>query len=344
MKKKMLSLLLVMCMLVPSVSFSAKADNGDKNEIISMLLDIYPYRADFGLGGVDFADLELGNEIQVYNYKSTGFEFSRIAYPLFCDGEMVAIVYDIGNSKWQLMTGMAELIDKLELTEIAIIYDQEGCHVFDGEQWYQILEAMSIDETKGILTESVRLNASVLLADLSSSVELGFENTTSVRRDADESYYLNVPFVSIGNYTYLSWASSIASIANYRNGSSLTTESVAQNCLGVVADVTRELGVVYQFLNNYCGGYSPYTVIPSDDELKRNLRDGYPILGFFKNERPWNLYAVIYGMTSLGTMYIMDPMEGLIMATKNATYGYSYVAPSSNNFTRLQYVISRNYG
>ena len=225
MKKRFLCILLSMCMMFSFASYSVKAEGDDKEAVISAMIDILPVKELYGLENVDFSTLEMGNKINVYNYVENAFVFSRAAYPIFGGGELIAVLYEVGASQFQLMDGIAEAIRVANCTDIAIVYARAGCYVFDGERFILIREARDQDTSKSILPVDISTinTSSVSITNLSGVTELDLASVPAIC--SDESYSLNVPYVSQGNTEYMGWAAAIASVANYKNGTNFSRTS-----------------------------------------------------------------------------------------------------------------------
>lgn len=227
--KKLLALLLTCCLLLPCTSYLAKAESNDKEAVIAAMRNIHALKYEYGMEDIDFTTLKIGESINVYDYINDTFVFSRIAYPLFSGNELVAILYHVGDSVYQVMNGMDERIKEIDCNEIAIVYDRVGCHVFDGEGFHPIYVADNAGNEKGSLEMDIdELPAiEILVSDLSVSYDLGYTNLATPRDGT--SYILNVPYVEQNPYLYLCWAGSIGAIRNYKHNLSLTAVDVARD-------------------------------------------------------------------------------------------------------------------
>ena len=128
-------------LLATSVSFPVTAsETNEKDEIIELLQMIEPQKEEVGLKDVEFTLLEIGQAIPVYNYVNGQFVFSRNAYPLFYNDGLATIVYEISDTTYQIMNQIAEAVKGLDVGELAIVYDCQGCHVYMVRLWIKVLQ------------------------------------------------------------------------------------------------------------------------------------------------------------------------------------------------------------
>jgi len=340
MKKRFLCILLSMCMMFSFASYSVKAEGDDKEAVISAMIDILPVKELYGLENVDFSTLEMGNKINVYNYVENAFVFSRAAYPIFGGGELIAVLYEVGASQFQLMDGIAEAIRVANCTDIAIVYARAGCYVFDGERFILIREARDQDTSKSILPVDISTinTSSVSITNLSGVTELDLASVPAIC--SDESYSLNVPYVSQGNTEYMGWAAAIASVANYKNGTNYSYTDIAIARRGTAIDAFVDTPDVATYLRYYCPTYYMRNSNVTYANIVSNLQSGHPVIGVFNKEVGLLQDTVIRGNTSSGSLYVMDPARGWMTAIYDSTMGYYYICPATNIVLRLQRAIS----
>ena len=247
MKRKVLCIILMVSLLATSVSFPATAsETNEKDEIIELLQMVEPYKEEVGFENVDFTLLEIGQAISVYDYVNGQFVFSRNAYPLFYNNGLVSIMYEVSDTTYQIMNQISEAVKGLEVEELTIAYDRQGCHVYDGNEFALILEAENEDLSKDII--------------------------------------LN--YVTQQPYEYICWAASIACITNYIRGTSYTAVEIAQDCLGSNFNQKLGFPAITDLLNEYLDDAAYYTGAENlfDSHIMGNLSQGYPLLGVFYSE------------------------------------------------------------
>jgi len=322
--KKLLALLLTCCLLLPCTSYLAKAESNDKEAVIAAMRCIHPFKDEYGMGNVDFTTLKIGEAINVYDYINDTFVFSRIAYPLFSGNELVAILYNIGDSVYQVMNGMDELIKDIDCSEIAIVYDSDGCHVFDGEEFHQIYVANNPGTIKDCLATDAGtvLLDEIQVSDFTVSYDLGYTNVVTPRNG--DSYILGVSYVTQNPYDNLCWAASIAAITNYKTGSSLTAVGVASTYFSSKGlpftdddiDIT-EVASRFSYHLPYMS-YSLRYQVPTDAQIANNITAGNPILGSFEVQAAggWHDIVIRGYDTSLGQLYAIDPQTGFVLIPK----------------------------
>ena len=348
MKKRILSLLLAVCMLFPGNSYLAKAESNEKEGIIEAMVEILPNKEMFGLGDVDFFTLQVGSAIQVYNYVNESFVFSRNAFPLFSGNELVGILYSLEGSRYQFMTGLADKIRETNSANVAIVYDSEGCNVYNGQNFIRIIEADCIDTNKSVLPEELdSLDCgSINLTDLSVHSDLGLANVPVVCSEVD--FCLNVPQVLQGSYLNLCWAASIATVVNYKLNEHYTCMSMAVECQGSESDIASMTHVIEGYIQNYLPCYSLSNTIepiyPSFTVMRNNLAANNPIFSSFRNQFGGHHNTVMVGYTGVGNLYILDPkVAGLTVAFYRSGDQYVYLSSDDNSELILSHMICASW-
>lgn len=336
MKSRFLCILLVVCLFSMSISISVHAESGHIEGIIESLREIEPQKEYVGLGEVDFSELKIGEEIQVYDYTGEAFEESWIGFPLFNDNELVAIMFHVRDSHYQLMNGLAEQISLANCNSLAIVYDRNGCNIFDGEKMTLILETRLDNPEMGILPEeSAEEYNDLKLADLTISSNLGY--TASIQPRVQTTYSIGITPV-YQQLTNICWAASTACISNYLKGTNLTSVKVAEDYYGRTTDLNyREAieNVYYYFREIFPNENYIYDgSVPSDSALLSNMMNSKPIYGSFRSTLTQYYHAVVvYGYSLNGYIWVMDPEFGNTMATKihwsETETSYSYVSSTS---------------
>lgn len=342
--KKILSVLLalVTCLSMVSPASAMASDNTDtisaeeRAAIINELSIFEQDKTSIGLGHVDFNNLYISGKVPVYEYTSNGFVELSNLYLLFEDNEIVTLMYNAGESHYQIMTSLAMDISQANLTNVALIYDRNGCYLYDGTKVTLLGNADIIVEGRGDVNEaSARKLSKVQLIDITNTQKLGYVSNCMQTR-AQANYILGVSYVTQLPYNKICWAATTACIVNYVKGTSLTAKQVAIAKWGSTDFDNEGLSTKnsVSFMNSkYNMGYTYHNYVPSDDVMLSNIQKGYPIWGSFVNSN--SRHAVtIYGINVIaGRIMIMNPTSGATTGYASSG-GYTFVSSySGNTFT-----------
>lgn len=283
-------------------------------------------KASIGMSNVDFSNLYISRKIPVYEYTNNGFtEFSNI-YLLLENNEIVTVMYEVEETRYQIMPNLAIDIRQTGATNIALIYDINGCHLYDGLKIITLGNTNMIVEGRADLTEAEELELSKLaLVNIAETQKLNYiSNTVNTRSQAN--YMCSVSYVTQLPDDKICWAATLACIVNYVKGTSLTAKQVAKAKNGAT-DYNH--GLYDKTMNSeYNMNYKYHNYKPSDNVMLTNIKNGYPIYGSFTwtNGR----HAVtIYGINVLaGCIMIMDPKFGATTSYLSSN-GYTYVSSYS---------------
>ncbi len=339
-----MTILLSLCLVCFCFSSSSNAENNDNAEIIELLRVIEGQKETYGLEIVDFSLIKIGNVISVYDFVNDEFVFSRDAYPLFYLDELVAVVYKLDDSRFQMTNGLAGVINSLNKKEIAIVYDAQGCHIYDGESFNLIVNSTENDGTKDVLRDGLDCSG-ISLTDLSEREMLGY--TAQPQSRIQINWYCGVTYVTQNPYGQIYWAATTACISNYLTGSSYTAEGIAKDYYNsnveAVFNQCIENFEELRILNEYIGDTIEYVGVggvPSDNCILGNIRNKYPIYAVFRAS-VYSYHATTiyhYALSGAGYISIMDPQIGEVMMERGAN-GYSYVSSYSNK----EYTLARAY-
>ncbi len=282
-------------------------------------------KACIGMGNVDFHNLYISEKVGVYEYTQEGFHSLSTAYLLFEDGQVVNLAYQVDELQFQLMPSLASAIQQLDLTDCVLVYDANGCYIYNGFSLFPLGYAAETIEGRSFIQNATVAELSNLeLCSLQSTQRLNYvSNSISARTQTN--YTLSVSYITQLPYENLCWAACIAMISNYVNGTTLDTYTVASAFLGESnLDELVTIPQVRSIMNNtYNLGYSYVATVPSDNMLVSNIKNGYPIMGLTPTHA-----VTIYGVNVLaGRILLMDPLCGSITCY-NSSSGYIYTHPT----------------
>ena len=359
---------------IDSIDTDANAvlTSADKAALFDVLDYVESQKELFGLGDVDFSELAIGNPISTYEYLETGLEECTPIYPLFYDGEVVAIAKCPEETYFQISTGL--LVDSLNEAmneSAALVYDAGGTYLFNGEIFTQIstnnfevndresfakniivpkMSAFSFEAANStIITNSVDLS---MIKEIAALDYLPYSTT--------QTYYsVSVDYVR-QNASMTCWAACIASVSNAVKGTTLT-------CANVVAAVAQEYGyyipefqlegrepedIVTDMSEVFdISGYDAYELSINDGDtisdglILSSLRSNYPSIGrFFKRNTASDKinHAVVICGIHVTSSYLtfMNPSQtegGFYASYHNGTF-FSY-EDDNGNLWKLDNVI-----
>ena len=302
-------------------------------------------KSSMGMENVDFENLYIGQAIPVYRYMNSGMNKVANVYPLFEDKQIVTLFYEVDELQFQIMTSLVNGIRESGVDKCALIYDAEGCYLYDGDEIYALGYGETIIAERKCLTSVTSEElATLLLGDLTKVQFLNYiTNQKSARTQTN--YVCNASYVPQGNYN-ICWAATIATIVNSVQGRSLTAVNVAKAKFGATNFNNTLTGYeAISFMNSkYSMGYVyGYYLMPTDDVIITNIQQGYPLYGHGINPFGDGHAMTIYGINATaGRIMIMDSNFGSTTAYyRNAASGsstsydpegyyYRYVNPNSN--------------
>ena len=343
---------------IDSIDTDANAvlTSADKAALFDVLDYVESQKELFGLGDVDFSELAIGNPISTYEYLETGLEECTPIYPLFYDGEVVAIAKCPEETYFQIDTGI--LVGELNavLNEpISLIYDSEGVHIFDGiecstvtgraiETTNRTSFAENFDALALSLADSSSELATIELTSVNSCALLNYVPTTVYSTDSSTLLECNVDVVLQGwqdeeakKSTEICWAASMACIINYETSTSYLATHVARMVAyqldGNSADYdkSRQWEDYPSYFEYYDLSYKLDTSVIDEDTAYGYMANRHPIMVKFvrsDTEVYEGSHAVVLcGInTTRDYIRIMDPFSGFTTAFHNgARYAYESV-------------------
>lgn len=331
----------ILCIIVPFVlcvelTITALASESafdlsedEKASLFEVINDIELQKDVLGLSNINFNELRIGAPVQTYVYKNNTFEEGIQMYPITINDKLIFWAIKYGG-KFQVTTALTgEINDKVDAdTPFCIIFDKNSSYLYVGNSLVFLRESDIEDDTRSVIASDFAAwdalqDAGLLTTTLSSCSALGY---TGLIGRASNYYGCNVSFVSQNPPSNLCWAATIACIANYKKGTSLSAVSVAQGHFGTVNYNQRlSLSDAAGVLANYGLSYSYRNTSVTSNVILTNLMNDYPIYSSWSYSR--DSHAVcIYGANPVGGyLYIMDPESGFTSASLSGG-AYTYVS------------------
>lgn len=326
-----------------------------KKSIITSLQHAENLKDELGLENIPFSDIFIGNKIHIYHYTDAGFEESRLAFPLFYNGTLIALARETDNGHYQISTALANEIEKINSPLISIIYDLDSCYLFDGSDFILLRKnSVEVESRSSLSSDRTRafMNTSqIKICDLSLASSLNYEAPASTM--STTTYYTHdVDYVSQfpPSPSYICWAATIACIKNsVDSSSSLTAIDVAKKQYGST-DYNKTLlhsTAATLMKNSYNLNYTYKTSVPSSSVICTNIKNDKPIFGIFsyvissRSTSKGYHDVTIHGInTSSGYVEVMDPEFGATTAYKSGSI-YTYISEWSDvNLTWVESICS----
>ena len=310
--------------------------------IVQEVQVIEAWKKQMGLDAVDFEQLSIGNSISVYEYSDTGFIEMNLTYPIFYNNELVMLAHEINDSTYQIMTGLANLVNQTKCTRLAIIYDRAGVFIFNGKSFVHLAND-STETLNRKYIDSVQSDelGNIRLTNLAVRKSIDYDSC-SPNVNGQANFILSVPYVTQLPYDKICWAATVAMIANYVMGYNLTADEVAMAWLDGVINQGQTTAQAINCMNTlYRTGYTASLTAPDDDRMLINIRDyKKPLYGSFRFIDSTAQHAVVIcGINTIaGRVMIVDPEYGEITCyyeTNSSWNGYTYTSPTSNKKLRL---------
>lgn len=369
MTKKFLGLVLTMSILLVT-SFSSYAaedelykDNSLKSLMVNVLESVEHEKEYYGLSGVDFTKVFVGEPIPAYEIIAGDLEkLDIIIFPIYYNEGMVSqfMAYrDNVVDEWyvQIDNSLVEqTIKNVGNSAFCYIYDCDGVYTMSEGNVELIGLATDVEgetetraekenlSTRGTITDfldeklqdakvsSKRILFKLDLNESSRSVSTLSTNATSA--------YCNVDVISQPSGTSICWAITLTSIANYiYNGNWNYNYFVQSITNGVDKSLATNLAIG-GFNNMFNAGYAVSYSIPAASEIVAQLAAGYPLFGNFATTAGNNHAVVIRGCNSAAnTFSVMNPnptTTGYTSGTMVTSSMWRFISSYSGTFYTLQ--------
>ncbi len=323
---------------------------GINEEELFAVLDIYEsYKKSLGLSDIDFSTLRIGEMIHTYEYLDEEFQELEEFYPLFSDNTLFALVLPLDAGGFQIMTALEKEISAANATNISLIYDANGCYLYDGEEFQLIASDFAPNDSRSILsTDAFNGTNRPVLTNLGETESL--EYTPHMQNRNSDRIYCNVDVVN-QEYSNICWAANIACINNYVNRTHFTAREVAERRFdssdpSVFNHTLDTIGAAQTMNLRYGLEYGIANGVLCANTMVTNLSNGYPIYGVF-NIDPNNVNSNTHAATICGIelfelyFWVMDPMYGIIGSKYSIDGTLKYVSPYSHNTLYLVNSVSR---
>lgn len=328
----------ILCSLNTNVLAEIRTSDSTNSKIISALNATEYIKNEIGLSDVNFEEIYIATPIMAYDYTTNGFEVNRIFYPLLFNNELVAFAVSIdeGGSAYQITTLLVSEINAVinENTEFAIVYDANGCSIYDGTAFTRLVSSSESDNMRISLDEtSIQIECvGILLTNISQSSLLGYTSNTGHQTFSTTAIYYScdVDYVTQLPSKTNCWAAAVACIVNYRKGQDYTATDVADNHLEYYGNSIYNMPGILK--NGYnVSSYEVYNDVPSDGLILNNIKNDYPLYASFTSSNGGSHAVVIHAINVIaGYIYIMDPEFGFTSYTYVSSTGkYQYVSTYS---------------
>lgn len=300
---------------VVNYEWTGTVSETDVDNIIYALYSSEGFKDILGLESVNFSELQIGNVINLYEYKENICEQINIMYPLSINGKIVAFAVKLGESTFNISTQLVQELSSFMdyTTEISIIYDKDSCYLFDGVSVQKLVDSSIVDTTRGDITECTTFS-NIELCDLSEVFPL---SDTNVQNYAIiDTYYCDIQPVLQPKNSNICWAATAACISNCINKTNYDAIDVAKLYYG--SDFNKgipvaEIKTMLEYFNLYFWGLSEVNA----SVIRSNIIAQFPVYGTFVVDGQSTTHdCVIYGTnSSVDKLAVMDPSSGCLVAS-----------------------------
>lgn len=350
-------------------SILANFDVQEKLE--NILRAVEPQKALFGMSNVDFANVQIGEEIPVYETYSNRLVSSELHIaPILLDGEIISLFYIMqSENDWVVQLGKG-LVSKIKAyannSPFAIIYASEGAYVFTDGEYHLIAESDCNEQTKldsasisgqeancsNLETISRTSISSIESADFSNIICKNVSDSIAINATPEgpqlqavspSSYdvFCSICRIQQPSKSWFCWACCIASMVNYMYDGNETYQSIAY----LFNHYTDEGLTLAEIVDKFNTWFDADYVDEYDDHISQTfayneLKNDRLILGAY-SYAGYGHAVVICGINKTVKSYaFMDPAVGEYCAgTIYTTSGsWCFISESSGNrFTMLGY-------
>lgn len=343
-------------------SVLANCDVQEKMEDI--LCAVEPQKALFGLSDINFENVQLGEEIPVYETYNNSLVPSELhIVPILLDGEVISLFYIMqSENEWIVQLGKG-LVSKIKAyannSPFAIIYTSEGAYVFTNGEYYLIAESDCNEQTKldptsvsSLETNSSNLEvisrtsissvtssafSNIICNNLSSGITIEASPAGTQTRAVSPSNYdtfCSVDKIQQPSGSWFCWACCIASMVNYMYGGIETYQSIAY----LFNHYTDEGLTLTEIISKFNRWFDADYIDEYDDHISQTfayneLRNDRLILGAY-SYAGYGHAVVICGVNQTVKSYaFMDPAVGEYCAGTIYTSSgkWSFISESSGN-------------
>lgn len=300
--------------------------------LIEELSIIEPVKENYGLNGVDFCNLYTSEKIPVYEYTNNGILETGQVLPVYYQGQMKLLMYEVENNKYQA-AAIPEGIS-VDSDSLAMIYDDSGCYFYNGKSSIQLFISNTRKEKRNSITALSKTDKKRI--NLSEQKEI--RRIKYIPKTRSASVTLSIAFITQPMNTEICWAAVSAMLVNYKKNTNYTATEIAIMYRGITWNHGLDADKVAVFLNNRFNlGYTYYSAAASMNQICTNINNGNPVYGsfyYFRNYDNKGYHAaLIYGYNMMyNSVYIADPQSGFTTgqySNSRVTYirpadGYTY--------------------
>lgn len=297
-------------------------------------------------------------------------EAAYYGYPIIYQDKVIAFATALGNNKFQISSAEADYINECGFDDVAIIYDADGCYISNGKniklvaENYEDMSLNRISLANAIGTNEQRMGVqSVVTSKVDEGELLGFvanddqEETLAITPRISGYYSCTVDYLSQNPYDKLCWAACVGMVANYIHSElSLTAYSVATTYFDSTDETVFNNGVnrtvIAELLRNTynCEYYQSLDYTPTDENIKRNISGGYPLVALFYVTDTGNGHTTVVDAIHTESHYIRvcDPGCGRIYVYRDYEHEdqssyqeYAYTSPSTGNWLYMKEQVAR---
>lgn len=367
-KKRIVTLILVLTMLLSMMTFPASAvsasnDSMLKSQMMQILASISHEKEFYGLKNVSLNNVTIGKEIPVYVVENQGLHCSDIRiFPVIAGNQMVSMFFSTtlpSNEVYvQLGTELVPLLSPYVNTgEFAIIYDDVGVHVYTGSQIVQIGSRLvypeSTIEEDGVVTSrqedilclntvdmlDARDISKIKVTSLAPAFELDVSTMPQDTRATNAS--LNVGIIRQPSGTRICWAITSVSIVNYILNSSLNYSTIVDQFNNGV-DMSLPTSNVISLLNDHYNLNYVYSSsgTPTLTTVLNSLSRGKPVYGDFTYSGGAHAVVIRGANFNARTFSVMNPTpttSGYTSGTVTNSNVWSFICAYSGVTMTLRY-------
>lgn len=305
--------------------------SADISDGICGILEIVEHDKEmWGLSNVDFSNIYVGDPVHTYEYVDGSFIETSPYYPLFDNRTLIAFYVDIDGEIGQVMQAFVDDVNTVNPSEFALVSDTVACYLYDGIDFYSIAEYPEAILERDLYSPGFQEEPNLLVTKLEPKYRLNYQSPAERVQT-----YISCPvgFVAQPDRSNWCWAAAVASVANYKNGTSLSAEDVAY---AIDPDMGYEIALNGNEIElalevKYQLDYSYRKTVPSDNVILNNIDYRYPVLGICESPSASLAHMVVINGINVvaGYLTVMDPNYGFATTTfKNGEY--VYIVPGKN--------------
>ena len=310
--------LILLFSLSASVFATSSLSNKEEAALIGKISDqlgtVSSNKEAFGLSGVDFTNLALGNQFSVYRTTASGLEEVEFKqYPVMENGRIVAVstVRYTENGVIETDFGvdfavqLQAYIDETGNTEFALIYDDSAMYAYCADGSWEIIYLFSVAVNERLPIEEA-FGTARRQAICTEAVSV--KTFLSIPLPSRASAVLSIPALSQSGLP-ICWAASVASMVNYLKGTSYSAINIADNA--GTGYVGAPIATAASCLRSYTSsGFTKYNTsiynnsTMSFSTLKSKINDGLPIYVHASQSGGAAHAVVAIGYSDTGANYI----------------------------------------